>query len=82
MTVKELATAMDKDVEHVFDCLSFIKTRRVVKKQTQLLDFQVINEICQKSGIRPQKIGRPTIEKKIEGWYCSMKFIFTLCSLQ
>ena len=69
MSVKELAAAMEKDTSHVFECLTYIKVSKKVKKADAMLDFQVINEVCNKSGVRPQIISRPSTHKKIEGLF-------------
>lgn len=67
MTVKELASTSQRDVDTIFECLFYIETSSPVTRENSILDFSVIQQVCKKLGVRPTIIARPSIDKKIEG---------------
>ena len=65
----DLAAALNKPVDHVFECLSYIPTNSSGSKRhnkTSVLDFDVIREVCLKSGVRATLISHSASDKKVE----------------
>lgn len=67
MSVKELAVALGKDVDHVFDCLTRLNTTGKVPKPRSILQTNVITQVCSMSGVRPTTVGRPVVNKNLKG---------------
>lgn len=58
MTISELAAAMNKSTDHVYEVLMFIPGTEAYDYDDAVLDVQTINDIVKKSGMVPQPISR------------------------
>ncbi|KAK3790305.1 hypothetical protein RRG08_034865 [Elysia crispata] len=58
MTVSELATAMDKTTDHVYEVLMFIPGTEAYDFDDAVLDAQTITDIVKKSGMVPEFCSR------------------------
>lgn len=67
ISVKDLAAALGKDVDHVFECLFDIPTTKNVSSENSKLTRQVAEQVCKKSGVKAKIIAEPKIEKEIAG---------------
>ena len=68
MKVRDLAFALGKDVDHVFECLLFIDTNdRNVDNEESQLSLEVAKEVCKKSGVRAMTIAQPSVQKELDG---------------
>ncbi|XP_067932063.1 translation initiation factor IF-2, mitochondrial-like isoform X2 [Watersipora subatra] len=65
MTVKELASSMEKDTKHVISCLRGLNISQTVKKDSAILDINVISEVCHMSGVKHRIIARPSSHKAV-----------------
>lgn len=86
MSIADLATTLNKSVDHVFECLSYIPTnskQRQAQDKQSILDFDVIREVCMKSGVRATLISQSASDKKAEsnGLFLLNQFVCHLVSL-
>ncbi|XP_071453637.1 translation initiation factor IF-2, mitochondrial [Hetaerina americana] len=67
MTVAELAKAIDKDVDHVYEVMTFVDNSiEYDRDESQIDNSSVIQDIVKKSGFRYQFVSPPTVEQKEE----------------
>lgn len=67
MSIQELADVLEKPVDHVYACLKTLSIKGAKRNNVnQILDLEVIREICKKSGLRANVINRTTSDKKVE----------------
>ncbi|XP_073998780.1 mitochondrial translation initiation factor 2 [Rhodnius prolixus] len=67
MTLKELADALQKDVDHVLEVMTFIDDTYKYKRSKDVIDnFKVIQEVVKKSGKRVKITAKPEENEKEE----------------
>lgn len=76
--MRDLAVAMGRDVDHVFECLLFIDTTgKGIDNENSPLSVQVAGEVCVKSGVRAQTIAQPAALRELEGLLAIANDIYT-----
>ncbi|KAG8235270.1 hypothetical protein J437_LFUL014270 [Ladona fulva] len=65
MTVLELAKAMEKDVDHVYEVMTFVDNAIYYDSDDSKIDnISVIEDVVKKSGLRYQFVAAPKIDHK------------------
>jgi len=67
MSVRELAVALETDVDYIYEYLLYVDVPQKVEDEQSLLSFEVIREVCIKAGVRGVLIARPSIDKLVQG---------------
>ncbi|KAJ9596268.1 hypothetical protein L9F63_027105, partial [Diploptera punctata] len=64
MTVTDLANTMDKDVDHVFEVMTFVNDSVYYNKPSSVIDnFVVIQDVVKKSGMKCRTVPRPDVKE-------------------
>ena len=68
MSIEELSRSLGRDIDHILECLDRLSTtKRGQYDDSDLLNEQIVREICKISRLRPVFINRSNTEKKVEG---------------
>ncbi|KAJ9592515.1 hypothetical protein L9F63_015832, partial [Diploptera punctata] len=64
MTVTDLANTMDRDVDHVFEVMTFVNDSVYYNKPSSVIDnFVVIQDVVKKSGMKCRTVPRPDVKE-------------------